>query len=91
MAKEKTAAAGGKGGDPDPRPGLRTVKVPAPFALVFEAAQSYVSRYFAGLLRSLSGCGVPDGPSGVTVRPTDASGSSYRGVRISPAPAAAIQ
>jgi len=40
---KKTAAAGGG----DPGPGLRTVKVPAPFAPVFEAAQSYVSRYFA--------------------------------------------
>ena len=35
------------GGKEEAGPGLRTVKVPAPFAPVFEAAQSYVSRYFA--------------------------------------------
>jgi hypothetical protein len=40
------------------------------------------ARYFAGLLRSLHACAVPDGPSGLTVRPGAATGSSYSGVRI---------
>jgi hypothetical protein len=40
------------------------------------------SRYFAGLQRALHACAVPDGPSGVAVRPVDATSSTYRGERI---------